>query len=154
MKTAVDLLKEKDASLVTVSPDTTIFDALQVMLDKQIGSMLIEEQGEIVGIWTERDLMKNATEDNFDIKSAAIKDHMSKGLVKAPHNCSIYKMMDTFLGRRVRRLLIEEEGKVVGLLSMGDVVKANLVEKQQELEELNKIVSFEYYSNWKWKKKK
>ncbi len=154
MKTAEDLLNEKGGQVISVAPDSTVYDALSVMCDNNIGSILVKDGENMVGIWTERDLIKLTLEKNFNPKTAKISECMSVNLVKAPHDCSIYKMMDVFLGKRLRHLLIEKEGVFIGLLSIGDVVKANLVEKTQELENLNKIVSFEYYSNWQWKKKK
>lgn len=153
MKTAEELLSEKGNEIYSVSPNATIYDALQLMTKNNIGAMLIEENGDIVGIWTERDLMRNMMKEDFDIKSTKINEVMVKDLIKVPHDCSTYKMMDIFLGKRLRHLIVEKEGKFIGLLSTGDVIKANLMSKTNELEELNKIVSFEYYSNWRWKKK-
>lgn len=154
MKTAKDLLNEKETQPIYVNPDATIHEALLKMSANKIGAMLIEDETGVIGIYTERDLLKNSAMEGFNPKSAIISDYMSKGLVKVPHNCSIYRMMDIFLGKRIRHLLVEENGEFVGLLSTGDVVKANLMEKSQEVEELNKIVNFDYYSNWQWKKKK
>lgn len=153
MKTAAELLQEKGNEIFSVPPDSTIYDALQLMNKNNIGAMLVEENGNIIGIWTERDLTRNMLRDGFDIRKTKIKDVMISDLIKVPHDCTTYKMMDIFLGKRLRHLLVEKEGKFIGLLSTGDVIKANLMAKSQELEELNKIVSFEYYSNWRWKKK-
>lgn len=153
MKTAAELLQEKGNEIFSVPPDSTIYDALQLMNKNNIGAMLVEEDGNIIGIWTERDLTRNILRDGFDIRKTKIKDVMISDLIKVPHDCTTYKMMDIFLGKRLRHLLVEKEGKFIGLLSIGDVIKANLMAKSQELEELNKIVSFEYYSNWRWKKK-
>lgn len=153
MKTAKDLLNEKDIQPISVTPDATIHDALLKMSANNIGAMLIEDETGIIGIYTERDLLKNSAKEGFNPKNEKISDHMSSTLITVPHYCTIYNMMDIFLGKRIRHLLIEEEGQLIGLLSTGDVVKAALMDKTQELEKLNKIVSFEYYSNWQWKKK-
>lgn len=153
MKTAIDLINQKGGQPIYVSPESTIHDALLKMSANNIGAMLVKDHTGIIGIYTERDLLKNSAQESFDPKKAIIKDFMSTNLISVPHDCSIYNMMDIFLGKRLRHLLVEHEGEYVGLLSTGDVVKANLVEKSQELEKLNKIVSFEYYSNWNWEKK-
>ena len=60
-------------------------------------------------------------------------------------------LKDKFLGLKLRHLLIEKEGKYIGLLSIGDVIKASIQEKDQELKNLNAMVSWEYYENWRWK---
>jgi len=153
MKTAEELLNEKGAEIISVLPNTYIFDALTKMAEYNIGSILIEEDGEILGIWTERDLMKNTWTENFDSKKALIKDYKTKKLITAKHSDNVYNMMDVFLGKRLRHLLVKKADKYIGLLSIGDVVKAKLNEKTKELDQLHAMVSWEYYSNWQWKKK-
>jgi len=153
MKTAKDLLNEKDIQPISVTPDSTIHSALLKMSANKIGAMLVEDETGIIGIYTERDLLKNSAKEDFDPKKAIISDYMTSNLIKVTHDTTIYKMMDIFLGKRIRHLLVEENDQIIGLLSTGDVVKADLMSKTQELENLNKIVSFEYYSNWQWKKK-
>ncbi len=154
MLTAEAILEKKGHDIVSVSPDTTIRDALKFMLSKNIGSILVKEGDKFVGIWTERDLMRNTLDENFDPNTAKIKDYMVTGLKSAPHTDSIYQLMDRFLGMRLRHLLIEKKGKYIGLLSIGDVSKANLIKKTEEIEKLNQMVSWRYYEDWKWKKKK
>ena len=75
---------------------------------------------------------------------------MSTELRKAPHDDTVYSMMDKFLGLRMRHLLIEKDGAVIGMLSAGDVSRASLALKNEELKELNAYVSWEYYDNWRW----
>jgi signal-transduction protein with cAMP-binding, CBS, and nucleotidyltransferase domain len=152
MKTAEEMVKEKGQEIFSVSPETTIFEALQVMLKHRIGAILVKKDDQFVGIWTERDLMANTVLPGFDPKTALIKDYMVKGLQDAPCNEPVYKLFDKFLGIRLRHLLIKKDDKYLGLLSTGDVMKTFLVEKSLELEELNSIVSWEYYENWRWKK--
>ncbi|MBN2365498.1 MAG: CBS domain-containing protein, partial [Calditrichaeota bacterium] len=72
MKTAEEILKDKDGGLITVSPDTTIVEALRIMIENQIGAILIKENDKITGIWTERDLMRNTVQGDFDPKKARI----------------------------------------------------------------------------------
>ena len=60
--------------------------------------------------------------------------------------------MDKFLGKHMRHLLIEKNGEYIGILSIGDVMRATMLEKDEELKRLNAIVSWEYYENWKWER--
>ena len=154
MKTAWEILEEKDDAMFSVSPQTTIFDALKIMVEKNIGAILIKDEDKIVGIWTERDLMRNVTIPEFDLKSAKISDYMTKELMATPYTATAYNLKDIFLGKRLRHLLIEKDGKYIGLLSAGDVMRASLQEKDQELSGLNAIMNWDYYENWKWRKKK
>ncbi|MCF8240963.1 MAG: CBS domain-containing protein [Melioribacteraceae bacterium] len=155
LKTAKNLLDEKKSGqLIYVDPGSTIYDAVLKMDEKKIGAMLVKENDKIVGIYTERDLLKNSADPNFDIRSSKISEKMSTELIKVEADVTIYKMMDIFLGRRIRHLIVEKNGEFLGVLSQGDVVRANLNERTNEINELKELVSFEYYSNWHWDKKK
>ncbi len=152
MKTAEDMVREKGQEICNVPPDATILDALQVMLKHRIGAILVKENDKLVGIWTERDLMANTATPGFDPKTALIKDYMTTDLLSAPCTESAFGLFDKFVGIRLRHLLIEKDGKYIGIVSTGDVMRTLLVEKTQELQQLNSIVSWEYYENWKWDK--
>ena len=151
MKTAGDILKETKREVYCVAPDATCEEALKVMAKHNIGAILIKDKKEVVGIWTERDLIRNSVEPGFDIKTSRIKDHMSTNLKYAQSDENVYHMMDKFLGLRLRHLLIEKNGKFLGMLSSGDVLKEVLWEKNKEIKDITSIVGWEYYENWKVK---
>jgi signal-transduction protein with cAMP-binding, CBS, and nucleotidyltransferase domain len=152
-KTAEDILSEKGSDILFVSPNTTIYEALKIMLDRGVGSVLIKDGMEFTGIWTERDLMKNTVTENFDPKTAKISEYMTPRLIFAKHDDNIYSLADQFLGRRLRHLLIEREGKCIGVLSAGDIIRAGLQERTEQWERLNDIVKLEFYDQWRWHKK-
>jgi signal-transduction protein with cAMP-binding, CBS, and nucleotidyltransferase domain len=148
-RTARDILKEKGGHLVTVNADATVFQAVTIMTQNRVGAVVVVEEEKIVGIWTERDLMFRVLEKGFDAKTARLNDNMSVNLITANVDEHAFQLYDKFLGRRIRHLLIEDGGEIIGLLSVGDVMKANLQEKSEEVDELNHMVSLEYYENWK-----
>jgi len=148
-RTAKDILDEKGGHMVTISTDSTVYQALTLMTQNRVGSVVVTEDEKIVGIYTERDLMFHVLEEGFDPKTARIRDHMSENLITADVSEQAIALYDKFLGRRIRHLLIRENGDFIGLLSVGDVMKATLQQKIEELEELNHMVSLEYYENWK-----
>ncbi|MDP7205900.1 MAG: CBS domain-containing protein [Pirellulaceae bacterium] len=150
MKTAEDMVRDKGGEIISVEADSTIHQALQVMVDHRVGAILIRENDQIVGIWTERDLMRNTLIEGFDPEEARIGDCMVAPIRSAPHTDTVYNLMDKFLGLRLRHLPIEKHGEYIGLLSVGDVMKASLQEKTRELEALNAVVSWEYYEDWHW----
>lgn len=145
------IVKEKSGDLITVSADATIHEALIVMINANVGSILVEQDGKIVGIWTERDLLRDTVKAGFNTAESKIGDHMVSPIITAPHSDTVYNLMDKFLGLRISHLLIEKEGETIGLLSVGDVMKATLSEKTRELSRLNAMVSWDYYENWRWK---
>ncbi|MBI9073291.1 MAG: CBS domain-containing protein [Melioribacteraceae bacterium] len=152
--TAEDILKEKGNEIVSVTPDTTIADAIKKMNSNKIGAVLVVDVNGYIGIWTERDLLKNLLIESFDVKTSLVKDYMTTNLVYAKYDDSLYQLLDKFLGRRIRHLLVEKEGEYIGFLSTGDVMRSGLVLKSKELEEMNAILSWEYYENWNFEPKK
>ena len=151
MKTANDMIQEKKSDLLCVPMGTTVMDALKKMNARKVGAILVTRADKPVGIWTERDLMRNMLDAQFDAQTALIEDHMTKDLIFAPHTDTVYNLMDKFLGLRVRHLLIEKDGETIGMVSGGDVMKASIQEKDQELKQLNTMVGWDYYENWCWR---
>ncbi len=155
MKTAGDLIQEKGSHIFRVPPEMTIEVALRIMIEKHIASMAVEEEGKIVGIWTDQDLMRNTLQAGFNPKTAKIGDYMNTGIPTAPHTDTVYQLKDKFVGKRVRHLLITKDEEYIGLLSVGDVIVNALMEKELELTKLQAEHSFDYYEDWQqWKKKR
>lgn len=151
METAKKMVADKGHEIVSVPAGTTLFTTLEKMNRKKVGAILVTRDNDIIGIWTERDLMQNIIQEKIDLKSALIEDYMTTQLISAPHTDTVFNLMDKFLGLRVRHLLIEEDGNIIGLVSGGDVMKCVIHEKDTELRQLNSMVSWDYYENWKWK---
>ncbi len=152
MKTAEDILMQKGLQLYSVPITATLHDAIEMMLANHIGAVLVEEQGKMVGIWVERDLLRASLAPDFNPHDIPICERMTKPLITVAHSETIYRLMDKLLGMRVRHLPVEKEGKIIGVLSSGDVIRAALLEKTHEFDELNHLLSWEYYENWRWKK--
>ena len=150
MKTAEDILKEKEGEIVCVGPDATIHEALQTMVAHNIGSVFVKEDDVFVGIYTERDLLQDTIKEGFDLKTSTLRDYMTSKLLFAQWDAPLHKLQDLILGKRIRHLLIMKEGKALGVLSAGDVMKAQMNEMSKNL----KSVSWDYYENWCWKGKK
>lgn len=151
--TAEEIVRDIGEEPICVPPDTTVFEAVNLMIDKESHAVIIEKDGEYAGIWTERDLMANTVQEKYDPKITKVGDHMSYPLKTASHSDNIFQLIDKFLGNQVRHLLIEKEGKYIGLLYSRDVIRAGFTERTRQLRELNEMVDLEYYENWKWRKK-
>jgi signal-transduction protein with cAMP-binding, CBS, and nucleotidyltransferase domain len=152
--TAEEVLEEKGSQIFSVSKNTTLLDALQIMNEKKIGAILVKDDDNIFGIWTERDLMIDSIKPGFDLKSSVVGDYMTTDLHTAPHDCKIFTLADMILGLRIRHIIIEREGKFMGVLSSGDILRAGLQLRTEEMKELDTIVHLDYYDEWKWKNKK
>lgn len=150
MKIAEDLVKNKNRASVTAPADTSVAEALALMARENVGCLLVTENGEITGIWTERDFARDVTRDGFDIASTPIARYMSKPLITCQWNASVYSLVDKFLGLRIRHLVVMRDGRHLGLISAGDAMRATIYEKDHELAKANARMSWEYYEDWKF----
>lgn len=153
MKTAEDIINEKKMKMVTISHNHTVMDAVRIMKADNIGAIVVEKEGEVTGLWTERDLLRNIADSGFDPHTARIGGHMTSHLQCAAHDTSLIRLEEMFLGLFVRHILIKKNERYIGLLSIGDVLRASLLEKDKQIRELNSIASWEYYENWGWDRK-
>lgn len=151
--TAEEIALHKQEEILFVPPGTTVYDAVKLILEKNGTAVLVREKEKVTGIWTERDLLRDVTLEGFDLKTAKIGDYMSSPVISAPHTDTVLQLIDKFLGLKVRHLMIEKGGECIGLLYVRDAIRAALTERTREFEELDKMVSWEYYEDWKWKKK-
>lgn len=148
MKTAGDLVQEINRKILFVPPDYTIFQTIQAMTEADVGGCYIKEDGKIIGRWTERHLTRDIVKPGIDIHKTLMRTVLHTNLYKAPHDASVYALFDLYLRNRVRRLLVEKEGEFIGMLYVFDVIQYILKAKNEELKELNSIVSWEYYERW------
>lgn len=149
MRTAEDIVKDKQRDIVSVSWDQTVYQACRKMVDNRIGAILVEKDAEYVGIWSERDLLRKMLDEGFDPRKETVGDHMSAPLQTAAYSTRIHKLEEMFLGLFLRHLPIEKDGEFIGMLSIGDVLRASLLEKDRRFKEINDFVSWDYYENWR-----
>jgi signal-transduction protein with cAMP-binding, CBS, and nucleotidyltransferase domain len=149
MNNAEEILRDKNRETVFISHNETIIKACQVMVESKIGALLVKNQDEFVGIWTERDLLRYITTPGFDPNTALVGDYMTTPLYTVAHTTRLHKLEELFLGLFVRHLLVEKEGDVVGLISIGDVLRANLLEKDKNFNACNEFVTWEHYEKWR-----
>ena len=154
MKTAEDIVKEKNREMVCISFDSTVREALRLMTANKIGAILVTKEDKIVGIWTERDLLYNINLPGFNPDKELVGDYMTTSLHTTRHNAPILKIKEMFLGLFIRHIIVEKDGEYIGLLSIGDVLRASLIDQDYRIKELNAIASWEYYENWGWDRKK
>jgi CBS domain-containing protein len=154
MTIAEDILKDKNVEIITISYDQTVQKACKTMIENKIGAIVVKKSNEYVGMWTERDLLRNITADGFNPQSSIIGDYMTTPLHSVSYDTPLHKLEDMILGLFVRHFLVEKEGQYIGIISIGDVLRANLLEKDQRFKELHSFVSWEYYEDWKWGRKK
>jgi len=130
MKTAEDILRDSGRDFIAVVPETTIHEAVDKLVKNKIGSLIIQGNDGIVGIWTERDLMRHIVISNSgaDLNTTTVKSCMSTDFRFVSHTASIYQLLDMFSESDLRHLIVTRNDEYIGLISMEDVNRIGVVE--------------------------
>lgn len=122
---ARDILREKGHEVVTTTPDRSVLEAMRILVDHDIGSVVVMEGGELRGILTERDVLRLATRDPGLLETTSVADAMTRDLVLGVPEDDIEELMNTMTENRIRHLPVLQDGELLGLVSIGDVVKTS-----------------------------
>jgi len=141
MKYVKDILKNKGREVWNVSPDTHVFDALKMMADNNIGAMPVLESDKIVGMFSERDYARKVILKGKASKNTLIQEIMSRKVYHVSPEQSIEECMALMTDKRVRHLPVLEGGEMVGLISIGDVVKAIISEQEFLMGQLENYIT-------------
>ncbi len=141
MKFVSEMLKGKGRDVWTVSPDSTVYDALQVMADKNVGALMVLENDQVVGVFSERDYARKVILKGKASKDTPVSEIMSTKLVWVRPDQSIEDCMNLMTNRRIRHLAVLEEGRLIGVISIGDVVKAIISEQEFTIQQLEQYIT-------------
>ena len=135
-----EILDEKGGHVLEIDADATVLEAVQQMVTMNVGSLLVTVEGEVTGIVTERDYLRRVTlEDRTE--DAPIREIMSSPLVVATLETTIDECMALMTDRRIRHVPVVDEGNVVGLVSIGDLVKFKSKLQSFEIQFLNDYIT-------------
>jgi CBS domain-containing protein len=126
-----EVLDNKGNQYFYVKPGNTVYEALQTMADKDVGSVMVIENDKLVGMFTERDYARKIVLHGLASKNSRVGDFMTKELFSVHSNTSINECMAIMTSKHIRHLPVIDEDKIVGLISIGDVV--NSVIHQQNI---------------------
>jgi CBS domain-containing protein len=132
MKSMRDILEEKGRDVVSVTSEHTVLEAIGKLIRHRIGSLVVLDGAEVSGILTERDVLKIVHEARERIDTAKVSEFMTKDVVCAVPEDDLDYVMDVMTRNRFRRMPVVEDGHVVGIVSIGDIVKAAKSEKEYE----------------------
>ena len=140
MKTVKDILRAKGSKVYSISPDATVYEALNRMAEKNVGSMLVFEGKNLLGLISERDYSRKTILKGRLSKDTAVREIMTTSVVSVHPDDDIEACMELFTDKRVRHLPVIEKGKVVGIVSIGDIVKSIIDYKEFIIEELENYI--------------
>jgi len=131
MEKVKDILAVKGSAIVSVGPDATLYEALEVMADRNVGAVLvIDEKGKVAGIFSERDFVRKIIIKGRSGDSTKVKEIMTAQVLYVQPDTGIADCMNLMTQKRIRHLPVLEGEKPVGVISIGDVVKAVLEMKE------------------------
>jgi CBS domain-containing protein len=140
MTTVAQLLDQKGHNVESISPDSTVYDAIRRMADLDIGALVVVEAGKVVGLITERDYARNVflkgkASPTTPVKEAMADDVLSVGREETTRDC-----MAIMTGKRTRHLLVMEGGELLGIVSIGDLVRSIVAEQDMTIEQLEQYI--------------
>ena len=136
-----DLLTTKNKNVWTIEPGTSVYDAIAQMADKQIGALIVTEKDKVVGIITERDYARKVILEGRSSKTTSVRDIMTRRVIYVVPDQKIEECMVIMTEKRIRHLPVLDGDKLVGMISIRDVVKEMISEKEFIIDQLTKYIS-------------
>ncbi len=141
MRTVRQLLDAKPAEIVSIGPDAPVIEALRRMAEREIGALLVMEGPALVGIVSERDYARKVVLQGRASKDTPVREIMTTQVRTVAPTDTVEHCMQLVTDRRIRHLPVLDGGRVVGVLSIGDLVKAVIEEQQQTLDQLQRYIA-------------
>ena len=141
MITVSQLLDGKGRKVSSIAPDEPVLRAMQVMAVQEIGALLVMDRGQLVGVLSERDYARKVILMNRSSRDTAVRDIMSEPVHSVLPTDTVHHCMQVMTERRVRHLPVVAGGEVLGVLSIGDLVKALLQDQSEQIQQLQRYIA-------------
>jgi CBS domain-containing protein len=138
------LLHHKGSDIWSVAPETTVFEAIKLMAEKNIGGLLVMSGGKLAGMFTERDYTRKIALQGKTSKDTRVSEVLSREVISVGLNHSVEECMKLMTERRVRHLPVVEGDKVVGLVSIGDLVNWIISTQSAHIDQMEQYISGGY----------
>ena len=144
MSTIREVLERKGGTVLTIDRRASVLEAIGTMSKANIGALVIAEDDQPVGIFTERDYLRKIALEGRSSRDTRIEEVMSAPLITVAPAEATHRAMETMTECRCRHLIVVEADAMVGIVSLGDLVKHMLVEKEAEVQQLSSYISGSY----------
>ncbi len=141
MQTVSQLLRVKGSQIFSIAPTDSVLRAIEIMADRHIGALLVLQQGSLLGIVSERDYARKVILKNRSSHDTPVSDIMTSPALTVTPVDTIHHCMQVMTEHRFRHLPVMESGRVVGMLSIGDLVKAVMEEQSLHIAELERYIA-------------
>ena len=141
MKLVKHLLDNKGRHVISVAPDNSVLDAIKIMADKAIGSLVVLQDDKLMGIMSERDYARKVIIKGRSSESTQVAEIMTPDVVTTSSSQTVNECMNLMTERKIRHLPVVEDNQVIGMISIGDLVEAIISDQQEEIEQLEHYIS-------------
>ncbi len=139
------ILKDKKGPVWSIAPDATVFEALELMADKEIGALMVEEGGELVGLLSERDYARKIILMGRASRTTTVGEIMASPPISVTPDCTVDEAMRTMTVNRVRHLpVLNGTGRALGIVSIGDCVKWVITSHEKTIEQLHSYIAGQF----------
>ncbi|HMK87055.1 MAG TPA: CBS domain-containing protein [Steroidobacteraceae bacterium] len=141
MQTVNQLLRAKGNQIFSVAPTDSVYQAIEIMATRHVGALLVMNQGTLLGIISERDYARKVILMNRSSRDTPVSEIMTSPAVTVSPTDTVHHCMELMTEHRFRHLPVLEAGRVVGILSIGDIVKAMMEEQSAHIEQLERYIA-------------
>lgn len=141
MKAVQELLEDKGRQVWTIAPGASVFQALELMAEKEIGALVVVKEDAVAGLISERDYARKVILKGKSSKELEVRDIMTSPVICTRPERTLKECMAVMTDKRVRHLPVLDHGRLAGLVSIGDLVKAIIAEQQFQIEQLESYIS-------------
>jgi CBS domain-containing protein len=140
MQTVKEILASKGSSVLSIAPDAKVSEALRFMAEKNVGALIVIENGNMVGIFSERDFARNAVITSGTCTTQTVRDVMTSQVFYVMAGDNIDQCMSIMTNKRVRHLPVLDNNMPIGMISIGDVVNAIIKEQAKTIDQLERYI--------------
>jgi len=140
MKTLKQLLEAKGRNVYSITPDARVFDALKLMADKSVGALIVTEGDRLAGIISERDYARKVILHGKSSHDLQVREIMTSKVITVHPGQTVEECMALMTEKRIRHLPVTEGERLIGVLSIGDLVKEVIAEQQQTIQQLESYI--------------